>query len=326
MENTVRNSNWLSASADGGDISLSTTKNGQISVSYSTNGQKEGYYTAYLHQTTPVVLKNETMAVVTLSTNDETWMNLLLVDENQNTVTCEDGTSIYLKENETDVYEQTDVTNGVIQIPAGFEGTVYFPIQQGKKGHELKSTVTAGFITVLPQDAKTEYTVSDFKLGNKAEFIAKGELLVIEGERSIEIPVKGEYTYRYTVKNGSNVAFSLASEADSAENQSLGVSITADGVLTVSQKAKEQSISLQCTNENGTTYKYQVTLTESWFRSEEATEYQMYVVPDQSSIYSYQKQISDWQRVKDIAPAGVAAAFVILAGYFAFYRFVIRKR
>ena len=272
---------------NGGRTVLKTNKNDELEVSISTKALKEGYYTSVLYMAGKSDLRQGEVIVVGLSAKKELAMNLNLIDKHGKALAFRDGEQILLRRKGSTKYQVTTVENGTFPVPKDFSGDILLPVDRVARGAELLRVNQLAFIFVEPEAVETQCTIERVQLLKKESTLAKylQKNYQVRGAAQTKIPSNGEYEYEYAIYSGE---VPLKGCKITIETEGEGVHLTEEGVVVVSDSAKEQEMSIVFTLPDSSQIGYPVSILEPWYRNHPELEV-AYAVPtvEEAAMYNH---------------------------------------
>ncbi len=275
------NMSGLTYNNNGGTVKLKSGKTKEWFVNFNTMGERKGSYTTCLYINQQVKIESDSVITIRISTKKRILMNVDIVFEpNQKSYKCEEGTSVFIKRKGDQQYESISVLNGVFEIPQNFSGTLYIPVKEKRKSLRAYGV---GIAVILSEKEKTEFVLESMEITKGCELrqqIFYSEISH-EGQEIIQIPVRGEYYYRYCVKQDTNVVknvrFVLAKPVE-------GIRMEPDGKLTIQDSAKPQAIDIIVEMGQILQYKFSIILVFSWIKEAQGVDVSNFDIPDSAGV------------------------------------------
>lgn len=310
----------LDKTANGGVLSIKNAENNGQEIRYSTKGEGEGYYTAFYAYNGDIQITPKDVITFHIKAKTDIRMNINLIkQDNGKSYQLGDGELVFAKDDSDNKYEVIPVEYGTFTIQKGFKGTVYIP--QKLDNTEKVSVGNIGFIVVQTEDALTEFLFSSlglvdgFGLKNEPFF----EHFEINGQGEVEIPVTGDYYYDYELKieqtgnEKPSVAFVL-------EKDYKGITMDENGRLTVTDKAKPQTLKISIVINENFYYRYVVKIKESWMKKEKNPVVLELMVPKPEEVKKIEHKVYvDDKKVQ-------AGCLALLGCFLLFYQLYVRKK
>ncbi|WP_026883784.1 hypothetical protein [Clostridium akagii] len=228
-----------------------------IDVDINSNKFKKGYYSSVLYKVISGNWSNYGTLSFDINNKSKGYLSLSYVMQQSNgtSLTVVDNKSVMLKEEKSNLLERVHPSNGSIEIPENFKGTVYIPFSSlGEKGqisndkkYIISNIVSWGLVATIQENQEKSFELSNFSLINNGEKIDKiGKLNYdITGDSDVQVPVLGESIALYKVIDGDsgltvdykNIKFQLKTPVK-------GVKITNEGRLVISTNVKPQKIKI----------------------------------------------------------------------------------
>lgn len=246
-----------------------------LRLSFDTKGYQERYYTATAFKN--IKLDTEEFAGLSFEVRNNcdtaVRMNFALFEEEGRTIDV--GAGFYVRLQGPEV-SYAKVEYGCFELPPGFAGRVEIPFRilafqdTGERAGETAQIWGYGMICVAQQEEIVDLSFTGLSFLTAEETVDAGEAceLEIEGEDRAFRPKVGESNtpYQAVVYNmlgegkPAEAVFSLKAPCEQAE-------ISAEGVLTVGSKCREETLELKAETAEGLTAVRKIEVYDSWTNS-----------------------------------------------------------
>lgn len=232
---------------------INNTNGYTLKVNADTIGLADGYYSYFLYENKSRNLGGYDGVSFEINNKNEIplKMNVSMTPKSGTGLTLKDEGILILESLNGNEGEVIQVSNGIFEIPAGFNGVVYIPFNQLKnddgKEVSINNIATWGFTGVLEEEQEVKYEISNinFLKGSFPLQEEKYKNIHIAGNDKIYLSSKGTIieNFKAEVKTlegeavNSDVTFFL-------ENAVEGASISEDGRLEIASDCKETAITV----------------------------------------------------------------------------------
>lgn len=231
----------------------------KASVTADTTGLKKGYYSIFLYDNT----KRNIEAYDGISFNIknlnkmEMKINLTLTVDSKTSAVMTDSSYAILEASDKSICKTVVPSYGTIQIPAGFDGTVYVPFSRlytsdGKKV-SLTNIQSWGITTVMSENKQIKYEIGDFEFlkGSIDSMKDSYYLITLTGSSKINVPNAGSLIELYEAKVKDLEGNEIKEPATFyLKNNVSGASLSKDGKLEVNENCTASVITVCAKLEN----------------------------------------------------------------------------
>lgn len=251
---TMRPQLWTNAKS--AEITVLKQEKNAISLHMDTRGQKKDYYTATLYSTSFTELNHYGAIAFSIKNNknEPLYVNFSAQTVKNHYLTVAKNNRSLLQSAGDERWKIITNPYGSFAIPAHFSGRIAFLLntvtESGKKT-DLTSLQSWGLSVFSPQANTVDATFASVQGYTKkvAKQMDLDSNFIITGDSQIQIPDLGESVYRYTLKGKTvhtkNMHLHL-------EQPVKGVTVSRNGLITLSPDAQNKSINL--IEENGQGY------------------------------------------------------------------------
>lgn len=309
---------------DGGSTDLYMNEREELEVTINTKSVDAGYYTSFLYCEEDNKLKEGQTIALSLSTKKELSMNINLIDEKGTAYVGESETQLYLKEDGTDTFQRASIENGTFLVPKDFQGEVCIPVDGVVAKKELEKVTTLSFIFVEKEGQESFFVIKELQVLGKSDKVsllaAKGYQII--GADNVVIPSVGESMYQYHIASKEGT---LEEAKIRLQEEAEGITLSADGFLTVSETAKPQTLHLIATMPEGSRVELPLVLESFAYAKLEEVPLDL-IVPTKGEVAQYKDGLDHKKKAEAIDFALRMTLIFAMAGYLVFYSKKIRQK
>ncbi|MDO5291394.1 MAG: hypothetical protein Q4F05_01465 [bacterium] len=312
---------------DGGSVTVEYTSDNALKVDFNTKEEEEGYYTFSLYASNKINMNNKSVISFHMSTDTELLLNLQLMTNKWDTLKCQEGASIYIKQDKSKTYELLTVSEGVVKIEKGFKGTIYVPIASITTNEQAASINKFGISITQSEEQKSSFVLDNVYALETRELDQEGikNTYQVVGNLTPLLPACGEYLYEYQVVDLAQEEHSIPFQFALA-NSPEGVNVSKNGTIMFFDMATTEPVKLLVTVDKDFSFYYTIYPEESWYvqQSDEASK--NFIVPSPDVVANYS--------LASVSTASVASVDYVIrfllvgaaCSYLMFYYIKIRKR
>ncbi|AAK79529.1 hypothetical protein BJV85_002435 [Clostridium acetobutylicum] len=314
--------------AGNANTKITPSKTGDsIDVSANSDNLKKGYYSSVIYKVTDENWSNsgEFSFSIKNKSKDAMLMNFVSQLKDGTKVAVSNSGFVMLKQDGTNLVKRVRTSYGEFEIPKGFTGKVYIPLDglekdgdvKNKTDYDLSSVVSWALVATMQENEEKNFEVSSVGLlGKSGEIYNDGKVnFVLSGDSDVQVPVLGESISLY---KATSPGLDPKTIKYKIENPIDGIRITDEGRLIISKRIKPQNISILVFINNNLAETKTVRLYNSWTLSIKGKS-----LPDPSTVPSlmtgFYKFILNGYTMNTIRVlfVAIAAAF---GGLFMFWR------
>lgn len=302
---------------------------GPIAVKMDTNGLESGYYTLQVYAAPTTGWQQFGAIDYKIKNNKDSplYVSFSAQDAANQTLSVQQGMRCLLRATGSDEWEIITDPQGSFTVPASFEGDVLFflnTVTGGSSGgtNAMNASLQSwGLSVVAQQNSSVDASIASVYGISKtlADTMDENSQFWITGDDQLQIPYIGESIYSYTLQSASGtqgLQITLEKAVD-------GVTIDADGQITLKPGAQDGSLTLVAKNSRGYYSTKQISLAKSAYSNYYASDGTPMFFPSPVSV---KKVVPSGSLLYDdrfyvalrIAGAGVillAAAFYLAGRY-----------